>query len=112
MHDDIQWLIGILATALVAFSGMLFGAFRSLSNRMSSANGMIYKKIEDRDKDILDKIAVVKEKYVRRDDLDGHIQRLDLTVNELRREQKEQRDEQRAQHLQVLEAIATTAGKK
>lgn len=101
MNDDIKWLIGVEVSAIVAFIGILFVVFRNLSSKLTSSTAELHKKIDD-----------VKEKYVRRDDLDSHIQRLDLSVNDLRREQKELRDEQRTQHHQVLEAIAVAAGKK
>lgn len=101
MEPDIKWLIGILVTVVVPFAAALILTFRSLSAKWTTSAAALHKKIDD-----------VKEKYVRRDDLDGHIQRLDQTVNDLRREQKELRDEQRGQHQQVLEAIAVAAGQR
>ena len=112
MDADIKWLIGILITVAIAFALMLIAAFRNLSSKWSTSAATLHQKIEDGDKSIIEKIDAVKENYVRRDDLDGHIQRLDQTVNDLRREQKELRDEQRGQHLKVMEAIATAAGQR
>ena len=100
MHDDIQWLIGILASAFVAFAGMLFVAFRNLSTKWTTSTAALHHKIDD-----------VKEKYVRRDDLNHHIGRIDTIVKEVRDEQKALGEEQRRQHLKVLEAIATAANR-
>ncbi|MBL4768202.1 MAG: hypothetical protein JKY94_10880 [Rhodobacteraceae bacterium] len=110
MHLDpeIRWLIGIVATIVIA----MISTFRSLSSKISAGNKAIYAKIEEADKDIGHKIEDVKQRYVRRDDLDSHISRLDQTVNDLRREQKELRDEQRDQHQQVMNALASAAGQR
>ncbi len=101
MHDDIQWLIGLLATAFFAFSGMLFATFRNLSNKWSEGNKAIYNKIDEADKIHAVKIDDIKDRYVRRDDLNEHIGRLDKAIQAVR-------DEQREQTRQVLEAIATS----
>jgi hypothetical protein len=112
MEADIKWLIGILITVVGSFALMLIGTFRNLSTKWTTSTAALHKKIEDGDKDTNAKIDDVKERYVRRDDLNDHIGRLDKVIKEVRDEQKSLGDEQRAQHLKVLEAISSVAGQR
>jgi hypothetical protein len=105
MNDDIQWLIGLLATGFAGFAGALFATFRSLSNKWSEGNKAIYQKIEDGDTKLNSKIDDVKDRYVRRDDLDAHIERVETAIQAVRVDQREQTR-------QLLEAITkATAGR-
>lgn len=94
MQNDIQWLIGIAVTAVMAVGGMLLGAFRSVSGKFANVHG----RIDD-----------VKEKYVRRDDLDGHIQRIYTNIQALKDETREGladiKREQREYHKEMMDAI-------
>lgn len=87
MSEDLRWVIGIAVSIVLFFSTALIGAFRSLSAKMAERSGEIHKRIDD-----------VKDKYVRRDDLDGHLNRIDRTVQEVR-------EEMRDQHKQVMDAL-------
>jgi len=87
MDADLKWIIGIGAGLLLSFATMLIGAFRNLANRISANSATLHTKIDK-----------VKDDYVRRDDLDGHIQRIDENVRDLRHEMREN-------HTQVMEAI-------
>ncbi|MEP5730348.1 MAG: hypothetical protein ABJL67_13380 [Sulfitobacter sp.] len=90
MDQDLQWVIGAALTTLLFIVGTLIASFRSLAARISRCTGELHGRIDD-----------VKEKYVRRDDLDSHLRRLDESIVELRREV---RDGQ----IQVIEAIRTS----
>ncbi|WP_147112066.1 hypothetical protein [Tateyamaria sp. syn59] len=87
MSEDLKWVIGIAMTITLFFGTALIGAFRNLSNKITARTAALHDRIDD-----------VKEKYVRRDDLDGHIKRLDSRVQEIR-------DEMRENHRQVIDAI-------
>ena len=87
MDPELKWAIGIAVTVCVTFVSALIGAFRTLASRTA-----------DGDKDLHNRIDEVQEKYVRRDDLDGHIQRLESTIKDLREETREN-------HKQVIAAL-------
>ena len=87
MEDDLKWIVGIAVTLTLALVTTIIAAFRNLANRISVGNRDLHKRVDD-----------VKDKYVRRDDLDGHILRIDQNVRELR-------DEMRENHRQLLEAV-------
>jgi hypothetical protein len=100
MEADIKWLIGIAVGFFSTFGGVLIMAFRNLSSKISDGNRDIYARIEDDGKDVNRRIDDIKMRYVRRDDMDGHIQRLETGIKDLR-------GETRDQHQQVLQAIST-----
>lgn len=87
MESDLKWVVGIAISLSVSIVMALIGGFRNLASRISTSNREIHKRIDD-----------VKEKYVRRDDLDGHLQRIDENVRDIR-------DEMRENHRQLLEAV-------
>jgi uncharacterized protein (DUF927 family) len=87
MEADLRWFIGIAVSVSLALVGAIITAFRNLAGRISTGDRELHNRIDE-----------VKEKYVRRDDLDGHIGRLDQNVREIREEMREN-------HRQVLEAI-------
>ncbi|MCC4243432.1 hypothetical protein [Stappia indica] len=75
---DVSWLAGAVI-ALVTMIGGIIARDRQLA-RM----------IQDGDEKLHDRINRVREDMVHRSDLDGHIQRLDKSVGELRSDVKEQ----------------------
>lgn len=76
--DDLRWIIGIAVTAVVAVGTMLAAAFRNLSGHINAQVAVLHGRVNK-----------VKDDYVRRDDLDKHLARIDGNVNELRREIRE-----------------------
>lgn len=109
MIDIFQAILGLTALGLT-FGGLLVGAFRSLSTRMSSGNKALYDKMDSKHSHLDNRIDRIKEDYVRRVDLDGHLQRVEKGIEELRNEQKSQN----AQVLTLLSSLvsATTAKDK
>lgn len=77
MSNEFQWLIGELI-ALVGLIGGIIARDRQLMN-----------KISDGDEKLHDRITKVQAEYVRRDDLNGHIQSIENSVNQMREEQRE-----------------------
>lgn len=89
MGDEFKWLGGAGLTVSVALITALISAFRSLSARFSSGDRDLHKRIDD-----------VRERYVRRDDLDGHIRRIEANIRDLR-------DESREAHKEILTALSS-----
>jgi len=87
MEADLKWLVGIAVSLSVSIIMAFIGGFRNLASRISTSNRELHQRVDD-----------VKEKYVRRDDLDGHLQRIDENVRDIR-------DEMRENHRQLLEAV-------
>jgi len=77
MGDDLKWIIGISASMIVSFIIALIAAFRSLSEKINAGDTQLHERVNR-----------VKDDYVRRIDLDGH-------VNQLREGMKELKDETR-----------------
>ena len=87
MDDDLRWVIGIGVTVVLGLVGLVIGAFRNLANRITASSEKLHGRIDE-----------VKDRYVRRDDLDQHINRLDRNIGEIR-------EEMRANHSQVMDAL-------
>ena len=75
MDELLRWFFGLVAAVLMAIVGWLVKEMRQLAERMGDGHDKLHERINR-----------VREEYVRRDDLDGHLQRIDGNVNELRRE--------------------------
>ena len=84
MDGDLKWVIGLAVSMVLAFGTIMIGAFRNVSAKIAELHG----RVDD-----------VKEKYVRRDDLDGQIMRIDQNVRDLR-------DEMRANHQELIRALS------
>lgn len=87
MEADLRWVIGVAVSLTVTLVTAVIAAFRNLANRISTGNRDLHKRVDD-----------VKDKYVRRDDLDGHITRIERNLQEIR-------DENRENHRQLLAAV-------
>jgi len=76
MGEETKWVLGFL----IAAGGVIMSLI-GLDRRTMN-------KISDGDKTLHDKIEKVKEDYVRRDDLSGHMRHLEQTVNTMADEQR------------------------
>ena len=85
MPDDLKWLVGISITVL----GMFVTAMWNMAGRIKAVDDRTTVAIKEGDAELHGRINRVREDYVRRVDLDGHIQRLDKNVEDLRREMRE-----------------------
>ncbi len=70
--QDLKWSISVAVTTLLAFGDMLITAFRALADRISTGNRDIYLRIDE-----------IKRDYVRRDDLDEDMKRIERTLDKL-----------------------------
>lgn len=95
MSEDIKWLIGISVSMVISFIIALIGSFRSLSAS-----------IKEGDDNLHDRINRVRDDYVRRDDLDSHINQLRDSMKELRDETRLSARETNKRLDQVLAALA------
>lgn len=86
MSDEaMRWFIGIEITVAVAFASALLAAFYRLSDAIRKGDDALHTRVND-----------IRDEYVRRTDLDGHMQRIDNSMHDLRSDMKEQhRDTQR-----------------
>lgn len=87
--SELQWLVGIAVSAALGLAGMVIAAFRTLSGRIEDTNTALSKNIRDGDDQLHERVNRVRDEYVRRVDLDGHMGRIDTTLRELRDEQRE-----------------------
>lgn len=95
MSDEIKWLVG----AVLAVVSMLGGVI--VRDRQVS------KSIKDGDDALHERINRVRDDYVRRSDLDGHILRLSNDMREMRVEQREATKDTNARLDMLLSAIAS-----
>lgn len=108
MPEDIKWLIGIAATFFLTFGGLLLGAFYRIVSKIDDGHDNLSKNIKDGDDALHERVNRVRDEYVRRADLDGHIQRLDKNVDDLRSDIKQSRAEMN-QRLDALIAAMSKA---
>ena len=88
MDGDLKWVAGIAVTTFGTVIGAVWVMLRALAAKVSNGDGVLHAKIDD-----------VKEKYVRRDDFERHLDRIEDNIHEIR-------DEARDGKREVLAAIA------
>ncbi len=76
-------------TVILSIAGMLLAAFRALSSKIEKANSELVKGIKDGDDHLHERVNRVRDEYVKRVDLDGHMTRMETNVRELRDENRE-----------------------
>lgn len=119
MGDDLKWLIGISVTFFLTFGGILLGAFYRVIGKIDSGDSNLSKKIDNESAALFagmkeanealhERVNRVRDEYVRRTDLDGHIQRLEKNVDDLRSDIKQSRHEMNDR----LDRIITAMSKK
>ena len=86
MGADIQWAIGLFVALFSALITTLIASFRNLAGRIMAVDREGAKRSLDMGKDLNEKIDAVKEKYVRRDDMDAHLRRIDQALSEVKTE--------------------------
>lgn len=80
--DEIKWLIMAMIAAAGVVSGVVAAGWRVLSDRQYNGDNTLHDRI-NRVRDDLGK------DFVRKSDLDGHLQRIDKSVTDLRDEARE-----------------------
>lgn len=87
---ELQWLVGVAVTVVVAIGGIAIGAFRAMSNRLDAVAKDMRASIKDGDDALHERINRVRDDYVRRVDLDGHLARIDKKLDDMAKKQDEQ----------------------
>ncbi|MBX8802654.1 hypothetical protein HBA92_18110 [Ochrobactrum sp. MR28] len=95
MGEDIKWLIGISASMAVSFIVALIASFRSLAASIKTGDDALHERINR-----------TRDDYVRRVDLDGHINQLRDGMKELKEESRESAKETNKRLDQVLSALS------
>lgn len=95
MGEDTKWLIGIAASMIVSFAVALIGSFKSLAASIKAGDDALHERINR-----------TRDDYVRRVDLDGHVNQLRDGMKELRDETRESARETNKRLDQVLAALA------
>lgn len=117
MADDLKWVIGIGVTLFLAFGGSLLGAFyrlggkiesgdRDNSIRMDERTRGISESMKTADDALHERVNRVRDEYVRRTDLDGHIQRLEKNVDDVRNDIKQSRNEMNERLDKIIAGIS------
>lgn len=83
--DQLRWIVGISITVAIFATGTLIAAFRALASRIDTAKDDAKKG----DDTLHDRVNRVRDEYVKRVDLDGHMARMETNVKELRDETRE-----------------------
>lgn len=92
MGNELQWLIGTLIGVVGLIGGLI------------ARDRQVHKTIAEGDEKLSNRITRVQEQYVRRDDLNGHIQTIENSVNQMREEQRETN--------RRIDAVLTTLSRK
>lgn len=94
MTQEIQWLIGVSVTLLVAIAAIATTAFRAVGARIDGAVKEMRQAVSEGDRELHDRVSRlrqdVSDNYVRRVDLDSHMKRFEDTHKEIKVELKEQ----------------------
>lgn len=84
-EEAMRWVLGLEITVAVAFVSALLAALYRLADAIKKGDDVLHTRVND-----------IRDEYVRRTDLDRHIQRIDVSMHDLRSDMKEQhRDTQR-----------------
>ena len=88
-EEALRWLVGLSVTVILSIGGIAIGAFRAMSAKLDRAVEAIETTMRNEDAQLHSRINQVKDTYVRRDDFDKHMDRMDRRLNEIRSDQKE-----------------------
>src|SRR5262245_28690429 len=90
---DLQWIVGIAVTAVLAIAGIAISSFRAMSGRLDKSMETLTKTVKEGDDVLHERLNRIREdvsnNYVRRVDLDSHMKRVDETLKEVRDDQKQ-----------------------
>lgn len=108
MTGELQWLIGTAVTVILTIAGIVIAAFRATSTKIDDVAG----KIKAGDDALHERINRVRDEYVKRIDLDGHMERMEETVKELRVENREGTREINRRLDQVLTTLQSRSNQR
>lgn len=77
MGDDLKWLVGAIVTLVTMIGGVI------------ARDRHVMDAIKEGDEKLSDRLTKVQAEYVRRDDLNDHIQSMGSSIQQMREEQRE-----------------------
>ena len=89
---ELQWLVGTAIGVVLSIAGIAIGAFRSMSGRLDKAVEKIEGSMKHEDDRLHERVNRVRDEYVRRDDFDKSMERVDGTLRDIREDQKKMID--------------------
>lgn len=102
------WQLAIaIASLAIAIGVPVIARDRSLMAMIGDAKEAARRAATDVARELHERVNRVREEYVRRDDLDGHLQRIDQRINELRADQRAHAEEQRTALKELAEGQRT-----
>jgi len=81
VNDQLTWIVGT-GLSIIAIIGGIIARDRQLTRMISEGDDKVHERVNR-----------VRDEYVRRSDLDGHIQRLDANIQTLAKDVREQSQE-------------------
>lgn len=96
---ELQWLVGVSVTVVMAITGIALGAFRAMAARLDKVAERLASDLKEGDKELAramksgddnlhDRLNRVRDEYVPRRELDEHMARMDKTLDEIKADQK------------------------
>lgn len=96
---ELQWIVGLSVTVVIAIATIAIGAFRAMAARLDRVAEKLGSEIKDGDKELAraikdgddqlhNRLNRVREDYVPRRELDDHMNRIDKTLDEIKGSQK------------------------
>ncbi|MCI5075636.1 hypothetical protein [Oricola sp.] len=79
MDPDLKWLIGIAVGQFTTLGGLILALFNRLAARQSAGDKALHERVDRAN----DRIEVVKDNYVRRDDFHEHMKRIEDGIAKL-----------------------------
>lgn len=86
---ELQWLVGVSLTTVLAIASIAFTAFRAMSARLDRAVDKLEHAMSEGDANLHERINKVRDTYVRRDDLNQHLAGIDKKLDQITASQQE-----------------------
>ena len=92
---ELQWLVGVSVTVVMAITGIAIGAFRAMAARLDKVAERLASDLKEGDKELAkaikagddnlhDRLNRVRDEYVPRREMDDHMNRIDKTLDEIK----------------------------
>jgi hypothetical protein len=92
---ELQWIVGLSVTVVIAIASIAIGAFRAMAARLDKVAEKLASDLKEGDKELAramksgddnlhDRLNRVRDEYVPRRELDDHMARIDKTLDEIK----------------------------
>lgn len=109
-----QWSIGVLIAGAGVLSPIVLAAMardRTIMAMIQSGKDDTRKIMTDATGELHDRISRVQKDYVRRDDLDGHLARIDKRFDEIRQDQRQHAEENKSDLRELKQMMNSLMGR-